>query len=159
MAEDRQMEMRTSSIDTEGGKRQSLIHRIKEKIRRVGNAIRKVNSWIADRLSNGLATMWTFWILSMLIVSTLLIQLPSGAQGWILFVVSVFFQGVALPVLALVSNRQGDRMESVLRETHDAVLDELRELRAMHEELAAKNSDLIARFERLSEEGKKGTDA
>lgn len=123
---------------------------IRQGLNRIGNKIRQINGWISERLSNWLATMWTFWILTLLIVSTLLIQLPNGAQGWILFVVSVFFQGVALPVLALVSNRQGDRMESVLRETHDVVLDELRELRAMHEELAARNNDLLARFERLS---------
>ena len=102
--------------------------------------------------------MWLFWGLTLLVLLALALQRPSGAQGWILFWVSIFFQGVALPVLAFVSNKQGDRMERVLRETHDSVLTELSEIKAMHaaqtEELAtlrAINQRLSEKHERLVE--------
>lgn len=111
--------------------------------------MKRLNNIIANALAQGLSSMALFWVLTILIFSTLLIQEPVGAQGWILFIVSIFFQGVALPVLAFVSNAQGDRMESLLRETHDTTLDELRELRDMHEELHQKYVYTITCLERL----------
>ena len=96
--------------------------------------MKRFNDWLADRFAAWLSTMALFWALTLLIVLALILQRPSGAQGWVLFVVSVFFQGVALPVLAFVSNKQGDRMENLLRETHDAAMNDLEELRQLHEE-------------------------
>ena len=95
--------------------------------------------------------MWLFWGLTLLVLLALALQRPSGAQGWILFWVSIFFQGVALPVLAFVSNKQGERMERVLRETHDSVLAELSEIKAMHESQAEELATLRAINQRLSE--------
>jgi hypothetical protein len=52
-----------------------------------------------------------------------------------MFVISAGFQAVALPVLAFVSNMQGDRAEKIARETHDAVMKELKILREQNEHL------------------------
>jgi len=106
--------------------------------------IRRMNAWLAERMANMLSSMWLFWGLTILIWATVILQRPSGPQGWILFLVSVFFQGVSLPVLAFVSNIQGDRTEKLLRETHDAVMSELTELRRMHEEQATELAELRA---------------
>jgi hypothetical protein len=40
--------------------------------------------------------------------------------------VAVFFQGVALPVLGYVAWKSGERVEKVIKETHDVVLEELK---------------------------------
>lgn len=121
--------------------------------------LKRFNEWLADQLSKWLATMAMFWVLTVLVLSTLLFQTPSGAQGWVLFIVSIFFQGVALPVLAFVSNKQGDRMERVLRETHDGVLAELADTKAMHaaqaEELAelrSTHNEITALVRSMSED-------
>lgn len=94
--------------------------------------------------------MWTFWTLTLLIALALLLERPAGAQGWVLFVVSIFFQGVALPVLAFVSNQQGDRTERVLRETHDAVLQELAEIKQLHAELSARHIRVLDGLDRIA---------
>ncbi|PWI57383.1 hypothetical protein [Sulfoacidibacillus thermotolerans] len=111
-----------------------LFHFFRLSINRIGQVTRGMNDWLADHMSLWLSSMWLFWGLTVLILFALALQRPIGAQGWILFIVSVFFQGVALPVLAFVSTKQGDRMESVLQQTHDATLAELEELKAMHKE-------------------------
>ena len=105
------------------------------------------NDRIAVRMSTALSSMWTFWSLTLLIGLALILQRPTGAQGWVLFVVSIFFQGVALPVLAFVSNQQGDRTEGILRETHDTVMKELEDLRVMHEERSQELAELRALHE------------
>lgn len=112
--------------------------------------MRRFNDWLADKLAAALSTMWLFWALTLLVFAALLAQTPNGAQGWILFWVSIFFQGVALPVLAFVSNKQGDRMERVLRETHDAVLQELTEVKQMHAELSARHTRLVDGLNQLT---------
>ena len=73
--------------------------------------------------------MEAFWILVVLTWGSVAISRPAGAQGWDLFLVSIFFQGVALPILGIVSQKQGDRMERVMRETHDAAMEEMSLLR------------------------------
>ena len=105
------------------------------------------NDRMAAMMSRGLSSMWTFWTLTLLIGLALILQRPVGAQGWVLFVVSIFFQGVALPVLAFVSNQQGDRTEGILRETHDTVMRELEDLRVLHEERSQELAELRALHE------------
>lgn len=87
--------------------------------------MRKFNDLIADKLSSLMATMTLFWLLLILDVVGAIIDPPSSAQGWLLWGVSILFQSVALPVLAFVSNKQSERTEKVLWETHDVVLEEL----------------------------------
>ncbi|MCL6443637.1 MAG: hypothetical protein K6T83_09310 [Alicyclobacillus sp.] len=106
--------------------------------------IRRFNEWLAERLSIILSSMWLFWVLCVMTWGSILLQRPNGAQGWDLFLVSIFFQAVALPVINLTTAKQGDRMERVLNETHDAVMSELAELRRMHEEQKAEIAELKA---------------
>ena len=81
-----------------------------------------------------MATMFLFWFLTALDVAGAIVDPPQNIQAWLLWGVSIFFQSVALPVLALVSNRQGDRMEAKIDATHTAAMDELAEIKKLHAE-------------------------
>jgi hypothetical protein len=99
--------------------------------------------------------MWMFWVIAMLCLLAYVLQRPSGAQGEVLFWVSIFFQGVALPVLAFVSNEQGDRTNTLLKETHDRVLEEfesIRNVQAVLLEELAEIKALSAEIKALSAE-------
>lgn len=106
--------------------------------------IRRINDWVAERMSVILSSMWLFWALCVLTWGSVLLQLPDGAQGWDLFLVSIFFQAVALPVINFTTAKQGDRMERMLDETHDAVMTELTEIRKMNESQATEIAELKA---------------
>ena len=97
--------------------------------------IARFNAWLALRVADILATMWVFWVLNLAVFLALAIERPANAQGWVLFWVSIWFQGVALPALAFVSKIQGDRLEKTVRDTHDAVMQELAEVKAMRAEV------------------------
>lgn len=100
----------------------------------------RFNDWLANRMSVWMSQMWLFWLLSILILGTLIFQRPQGIQGWALFFVSVFFQGVGLVVINYTSDKQGRQTLLLLQDTHDATLKELAGLRdlyvAQSEELA-----------------------
>lgn len=101
--------------------------------------MKKLNDLIADKLSAAMATMTLFWLLLILDVAGAIFDPPQNVQAWLLWGVSILFQSVALPVLAFVSNKQAERTEKVLRETHDIAMAEMSMIK---EELA------IAREER-----------
>ncbi len=118
--------------------------------------MKKLNEFIADKLSNVMSTMWLFWILFIACLTAYIVQPPAGAQAQILFWVSIMFQGIALPVLAFVSNKQGNRMQSTLQETHDLAMEEMKlihdensELYAIVEELHQKHDELHKRHAKL----------
>jgi len=60
----------------------------------------------------------------LLVIIPLFFQQPTGI-GWVQYGVTVFFQGVALPVLGYVALRSGERTEKMIKETHDVVMEEL----------------------------------
>jgi hypothetical protein len=117
--------------------------------------VTRINTWLADRLSDGLSTMWLFYALVALTWGSVLVRPPQGAQGWDLFLVSIFFQGVALPILNNTTARQSAKTLRLLQETHDTVMAELTSLRQLHasqaEELAALRT--LARHEGEPESG------
>ncbi len=105
---------------------------------------RRSNDWLADHLAAMMATMGMFWVLVGLTWGSVILSRPKGAQGWDLFLVSIFFQGAALPVLGYISNKQGDRMVAMLKETHDATMQELAEIKALRAEVDDINEDTDA---------------
>jgi uncharacterized membrane protein len=93
--------------------------------------LKRFNDWIGDLLANKvLSTMLCFYVVSLAILITLFFDRPTTIQGWLLFWVTVFFQGVALPLLGYVSKKSGEKQEKLLQETHDAVMAEMKILRA-----------------------------
>lgn len=100
---------------------------------RICTTYHRANTWIADHVSVWFMSMEAFWILVVLTWGSVLINRPVGAQGWDLFLVSIFYQGTALPALSFVSQKQGDRAARIAQETHDFAQQEFALLR---EELA-----------------------
>lgn len=87
--------------------------------------MKRFNDWLGSKLAYWLSTMTMFYVVTFGTLVTLYFDTPKGVQGWLIYWISVFFQAVALPVLGYVSNLAGARQEKILKETHDAVLEEL----------------------------------
>lgn len=94
----------------------------------------KFNDWLGDRLSYWLSTMAVFYGVTFLILSTLFFQKPSNILGWLQYIIAIFFQGVALPVLGYTSRKAGDVQAKMLKETHDASMLELDIIKKQQEE-------------------------
>ena len=94
--------------------------------------------WLANKLADSLATMAMFFVITALTVSILFFQTPHSPLEWVQYVIQTFFQGVALPVLAFVAKIAGERQEKLLQETHDAVMNEMKEIK----ELLAKMNNI-----------------
>jgi dolichyl-phosphate-mannose--protein O-mannosyl transferase len=109
----------------------------------------QINQWLGDRISYALSTMGMFYVVALLVLVPLIWQRPQGLVGWMQYVIAVFFQGTALPVLGYVARKSGESQEKMLKETHDTVMEELvlikEELRLASEERNA----LTALFEEL----------
>jgi len=108
--------------------------------------IARINSAIADRTAMVLSSMWLFWILLVAIVASYIMQPPKGAFDISLFFISTAFQGLALPVLAFVSNIQGDRQEAQL----DAMQKEIHKELKLVQELIHDVKDEQAKLEQLA---------
>ena len=93
--------------------------------------MKRFSEWLADRLADALATMVCFWVVTILILITLYWQRPHSLYEWVLFASSALFQASALPVLAFVAKKEGRRQEAILKETHDAVMEELKDLKEL----------------------------
>ena len=120
--------------------------------------LKRTNERIALILSDSLSSMACFWVITVLVLAVLRFQVPGSPLEWIQYAVQTFFQGVALPVLAFVSKKEGDKSRKMNSETHDTVMNELGEMRAIqkintetHEtvlselqELKAVHTDILA---------------
>ena len=115
--------------------------------------INKLNDKIGDKLAFWLSTMWMFYVITFLVVIPLFFQTPTGLVQWMQYVVSVFFQGVALPVLGYVAKKAGDQNEKVMTETHDAVMRELEIVKTIfknqHRESKKERKEIKEILERL----------
>lgn len=87
--------------------------------------LERFNDWLGDRLAYWLSTMAMFYGVAFLVVAPLFFQRPDSLVGWMQYSISVFFQGVALPVLGYVARKSGEKQERLLQETHDTVMKEL----------------------------------
>lgn len=70
---------------------------------------------LAIGLSNSLSSMTMFWLITLLVVIPLFFNQPTSIVGWIQYAVSVFFQGVALPVLGYIAKISGERTDEIIR--------------------------------------------
>ncbi|HEY5576372.1 MAG TPA: hypothetical protein VIK34_06610 [Clostridiaceae bacterium] len=85
----------------------------------------RFNEWLGDKLSYILSTMAMFYGIAFLVVAPLFFQRPTNLVTWMQYIVAVFFQGVALPVLGYTSRKSGEEQAQLLKETHDTVMNEL----------------------------------
>jgi hypothetical protein len=94
------------------------INNFKEEIMKSKN-IRKINDSIADKLSNVLSNMAMFYGVTFLVVAPLFFQRPTSLVAWMQYIVSVFFQGVALPLLGYTSNKNGKKLDEAIQQISD----------------------------------------
>jgi cell shape-determining protein MreC len=85
----------------------------------------RFNAWFGDKLALWLSTMACFYFIFALVVVPLFFQHPTDLVGWVQYIVQSIFQGIALPVIGFVARLTGEKQERILKETHDAVMEEL----------------------------------
>lgn len=83
------------------------------------NKIKDKMERLAIVLSDTLSSITMFWIISFLVVVPLFFTQPQGLVGWMQYIVSVFFQGVALPVLAYTSKISGVRTDTIIKKIEE----------------------------------------
>ena len=95
--------------------------------------MKSFNDWLGDKLSLVLSTMAMFYGIAFLVVAPLFFQRPTTLVTWMQYIVAVFFQGVALPVLGYTSRKSGEVQAKMLQETHDTVMKELDFIKKQHD--------------------------
>ena len=75
--------------------------------------------------------MWLFWLIIVIFIGAYFVQAPLGAYEMIMFFISAFFQAIALPVLAFVSNISSDRLEKKVDTLQTEMLEEIKELKQL----------------------------
>jgi len=103
-----------------------------------GSPVSKANDFLASKMALTLSSMWMFWLLTIILLIAFVMQPPKGAYQMVIFVVGATFQALALPVLAFVSNLQGDRQEALLNEMQDELMQEIDILKQL---IAEQSSD------------------
>ena len=120
--------------------------------------LKKIDQVIEDALTWATTTKSAFYALNVLILIAVVVSPPTTIQGWLLVIVSEYYQGVALPGLGAATKRSEDtaKRESVesrklLQETHDNVMRELDDMKKRHalqetmlQELVALHNELYA---------------
>jgi len=122
--------------------------------------IRTLNEWLADHLSIWLSTMAMFYGVTFLVLATLFFQKPTNLVGWMQYLISVFFQGVALPVLGYTAKKSGDVQAKLLKETHDTVMEELSSIKVQqnfHKEEIASQKKIMLELHHVMKEIHKNT--
>jgi len=102
----------------------------------------RFNNLLAGKLADWLSTMAMFYGIAFLVLLPLIWQRPANLVGWAQYLVSVFFQGVALPVLGFVAKKEGERNSRILQETHDMIMGELAIVRAEIDQAKNDRDDL-----------------
>jgi hypothetical protein len=92
------------------------------------------NDWFAERLAVGLSSMQCFYVVALMVLLPLIWQRPEGLVGWMQYAISVFFQGVALPVLGYVADKAAAKMQKIIEDVIAAAV--LRIEAKVDEELA-----------------------
>jgi hypothetical protein len=120
----------------------------------------KFNDWLGDKLSNGLASMGMFYLITFLVVVPLVVERPNTFIGWIQYLSTAVLQASALPLLGYTTNKQGNIQSKLLQETHDTVMNELnfiKEEQAFAKEQRDNHSEEMAEIKLLIEEIHKQT--
>ena len=103
--------------------------------------MKRFNPWLAERITNGVATMWCAYLFA----GIALISLPKAIQSGdsiviVSWVAQTFLQLVLLSIIMVGQKVQSQNVENTINETHTASLAEFelaKEARALaHQELA-----------------------
>lgn len=131
--------------------------------------LHKIDEWYMGFLFWATSSKIAAYVLTILILVSVKMDPPQNIQAALLVVVSVYYQGVALPALGAGSKRaeaaakeEGAITRELLQETHDTVLEELsivkEELQVAKEDRDALRqvingqSDMMAEMEEVIQE-------
>lgn len=84
-------------------------------------------------ISNFLASRICFFVFCVIAFFPLFYALPKDILAWCQYISQTVVQLVALNVLAIISKSEGAKSAKMLKETHDAVMAELKEVRAIYD--------------------------
>lgn len=102
------------------------------------NLIKKIDNTYMSFLNWSTSTKSACYILSCIILISVILNPPNNMQGWLLVVVSIYYQGVALSALGSQQKDEASETRKLLQETHDRELDELQELKEIIDLLKSK---------------------
>jgi hypothetical protein len=88
-------------------------------MKNIGKKYKELMESLAVILSDSLSSMTMFWIISLLVIIPLFFTQPVGLVGWMQYIVSVFFQGVALPVLGYTAKIGGERTDAIIKKIEE----------------------------------------
>lgn len=109
--------------------------------------MKNFDNWLGDKLSNGLSSMKTFYLITFLVLVPLIVQRPGTFIGWIQYMSTAVLQAATLPLLGYTTRKQGDIQAKMLKETHDTVMKELNLIRRQqiaNKELAESQHKIIS---------------
>lgn len=92
--------------------------------------VHHANDWVAIHITKVFGTMWAFYVALIYGLSPILF--PSCIEKILYW--SNFIQLIALPVLAVGTNILGKSSERRAKQTHDAVMEELKILKGLMSE-------------------------
>lgn len=98
--------------------------------------MKKFNTWIAEKITAGVATMWCAYLFAAIALISLPKAISSGDTIVIVsWVAQTFLQLVLLSIIMVGQQVQSAGVEKMITETHAAALGELKELKEISQEL------------------------
>lgn len=97
--------------------------------------VNRFNEWLSDKLSAVASSIWTFYVILILVVTSAILSPPTTFYLFVMLVVSIGYQGLALAPMAMVSDKAGKQSQRVLNATHREVMQELKLARQENAEL------------------------
>ena len=96
---------------------------------------RRLSNLIGLALSEILSSMEFFYLVALIVLAPLIVERPNTLITWIQYASTAVLQAIALPLLGYTTKTAGEKQEKLLQETHDAVMTEFSDIKAMHEDL------------------------
>ncbi len=87
--------------------------------------MKRINDWLAIKLTNGVGTMWAAYVFALLALVALPSAIHSGVLAVVEWISQTFIQLVMLSVIMVGQSLQAQSTEKRDQETHDAVMQEL----------------------------------
>lgn len=103
--------------------------------------MKRINDWLALRITNGVGTMWAAYLFAALAFIALPSAIHSGMLAIVEWISQTFIQLVMLSVIMVGQTLQSQLTERRDQETHDTVMKELILLREIVSDLTPKTTD------------------
>lgn len=95
---------------------------------------------VIKKLDTAYMTFWDWatstkgacYLLSVLIWGAVLIDPPKTLKDWLLIIVTVYYQGVALSAIGNQTKSEASGTRQLLQDTHDIVMSALKEIKDTH---------------------------